>query len=175
MKITRQQSIQWSLVSLGILTLVSLFFAFVVQIPGLQSIRDSIDQARLTEQLLSDQKQNIQTLKVQLGKIEDEQDSLAKEIWKFENEEEFFAQWDQFASAHGISVELPNVADVIPGNNPVIRSLEIQLVGSSTNVFKAIADLQKLQPLLAIQGLAMQPGVSTNEVDVLLTIDTIWQ
>lgn len=175
MKFTRQQTIFWTLIIGAGITLISLFVMMVIQVPGLQSTRQSIDNTRVSARVLTDQQSNLVSLASQLKELEGEQERLSQEIWKFTDEEAFFSRWDSFGQANNVVVEVPSVADVVPSQDPVARSAELLIEGSMTTVLKAIDAIQVMQPLVAIQTVTLQPSDGSGKVQALITVETIWQ
>ncbi len=174
MKISRQQSLMIGLAGIGGLAVVGLFAFFIIQLPGLQTLRTSIDNTRANAAYVSDQQMNLQALKRQLTTLSQQQQDLNSQIWKFADEESFFTRWDSFGPAHHVTVELSNVADVVPGTQPVARTVVLSISGALSDVLDSLRAIQTTQPLIAIQSVTLQPGAD-SAITASVNATTIWQ
>ncbi len=172
MTISPRQRILTTFALFSFLVLATFAFLYLWMFPRLHELRQELDNQRATFAALEEQQSNLQALKQEADQIDTYTKMLDAEVWSFTKEDAFYDQLSRIVAAHDCSMDDPIVSDAIPGSKVLSRSVTLSVRGSTTNVQLVIADLQKLQPVFAIQTLSLS-GDTTSVLKITAT--TLWQ
>ena len=159
---------------LSILGLASLGSLLVYQFPRLYESREKLDQARTQSLALEYQQTNLERVQHQLADIKNYQAELDQNVWKFESEEAFFQAWESFGNQQAANASELTVGDAIPTGQLLIRTGSVRLAGTPNEVFKAIAHVQQIKPVIGITAVRMT-SPKARTVEARVEFSTIWR
>ncbi|MBI2984466.1 MAG: hypothetical protein HYY50_02480 [Candidatus Kerfeldbacteria bacterium] len=175
MKLKRRPSSLITLIALAAGTMISLVILVAGQLPRLQATRHAIDSARVSRSTVAAQQADLNRRRQEQSQLQRWQMTFDQDIWLLSAEESFFASWDAFGRQHGVTLEIPNVAEIVPTSEPVTRSVELSIRGQLNDVLKALTDLQTIKPLVAITEIRLTPGAAINTVIAAVQVETVWK
>lgn len=175
MKRNRQQSIFLSILIILVLIVGSIGASLFYQIPSLQTSHQELENSRITLSILERQVASSKNVDAQIKELEDTETELLQHVWAFTNEESFFTRWDAFGQANGVTIEVDDVADVVPSDQPIVRSARLVFRGAYRNILNALSNLQKIDPVLSIQEVVLQPDPESANMIAQVTLESVWQ
>lgn len=149
-------------------------------LPAIQKSRTTIDNKRTSIAAQEEQRRNVADITKSLATLESNQKLLDTHLWTFANEDAFYQLWDEFSKKQGVTVTDPQLADAVPGKTILTRKGTITVIGSLTNILSSITAVEKIEPLVVIQGVALKPAVQKDPklpsaVAATIDIVTLWK
>ncbi|MEK7636812.1 MAG: hypothetical protein AAB402_00275 [Patescibacteria group bacterium] len=160
------------LAGLAVATVVAAGAWFV---PRLHRLRQTIDNDRASTVVILQQQSNLDKLGRDLEALKKKQVELDQDVWTFLKEDDFFTTLGTVAGKRRVQMDTPVIADATPTGTLLTRAVTVKLHGNLDSALNAVADFQRLTPLIAIQQLQITVNSKPGEWTVSVEALTIWK
>lgn len=145
------------------------------QLPRLQQLRDSIDNARAAVEIKTQEQQNYTALKKNLDTLQGQQQAFDADVWSFTTEEKFFTELTAAINGTGATCSEPQISDATPGPTIVTRKVTESCLGSWRSVLTVMSHIQTIIPLVAVGTVKIDQATEPSLVTLSFEASTLWR